>query len=190
MTGLLRKRLKAFFLISAMVALVAAISCSGDQGPVGAQGEAGAPGAPGEQGPQGEPGSQGPPGPPGSPGPEGPDGPEGPPGPAGSASSLIVHDGSGTVAGAVELKGLTDTTLDVLGFGFDEGERVSITSRPRGFDVLLGEAEANAAGGFRATIILPDSFELENGPFTVEASGDMGSLASGGFLLTDKDPND
>jgi hypothetical protein len=99
-----------------------------------------------------------------------------------------IFDTTSNVNGSVEQK--TDgTQIDILGYGFDADESVSITSRPNGFDVLLGSATANAAGAFHITATLPASFTTENAPFTVNASGDGGTMAIGGFILVNKDPN-
>jgi len=191
MTGLLRKRLSAFFLIAVMVALLAAVACQGDAGPAGERGPAGAAGAAGlagSAGPAGGPGPAGPVGPPGAPGAPGPEGPAGPAGTAVYVGGVHIFDTTSNVNGSVEQKS-AGTQIDILGYGFEDDESVSITARPNGFDVLLGSATANVAGAFHITVNLPASFTLERAPFTVYASGDGGTMAIGGFILVNKDPD-
>ena len=197
MSGLLRKRLRAFFLIALMVALVAAVACKGSAGPQGPVGQSGQTGQQGIQGPpggQGPQGDQGVPGPAGFDGPsgpqgeEGPEGPQGPEGPTGSNAAVLVHDSTSNVAGSVEFR-TGGTTIAVMGGGFVAGEGISITARPRGFDVLLADTSANDHNAFLATIQLPSSFTV--GPesiFTITASGDETGPVDGVFILVDKVP--
>ncbi len=199
MLGLLRSRVKALFLVTLMVGLAAAIACSdgarGPQGPQGVQGIQGVPGQPGDPGLPGAaglpglPGAQGNDGPAGPAGPAGPQGPQGPAGESGSNAAVLVHDANNSVAGAVEWR-IGGPTVDIIGGGFIEGERISVTGKPRAFDVLLGDATANEHGGFRLTVQLTQSgFEAaEDSIFTVSASGETTGRVDGVFIMVDKVP--
>ncbi len=198
MLGLLRSRVKALFLVSLMVGLAAAVACSdgdaGPRGPAGPQGPPGAtgsgnPGQPGAPGLPGLPGAQGLPGADGADGADGEVGPAGPAGPTGSSGSLIVHDSANNVAGAVEWR-IGGPTVDILGGGFNPGERISVTAIPRKFDVLIGDAVANDHGAFRLTIQLTQvGFEpAEDSVFTVSAAGEDTGRVEGVFIMVDKVP--
>lgn len=198
MLGLLRSRVKALFLVSLMVGLAAAVACSdgdaGPQGPAGAQGPPGV-GAPGDPGAPGAPGLPGLPGASGNAGLDGADGadgdigPAGPAGGSGSNAALIVHDSANNVAGAVEWR-IGGPTIDILGGGFDAGERVSVTAIPRKFDVLIGDVIANDHGAFRLTVQLTQvGFEpAEDSIFTVSAAGEDTGRVEGVFIMVDKTP--
>lgn len=197
MLGLLRSRVKALFLVSLMVGLATAVACagSGDPGAQGAQGERGPAGPPGDPGLPGEPGLPGLPGlagadgADGATGPVGPEGPAGPAGANGSNAALIVHDSANNVAGAVEWR-IGGPTVDILGGGFNAGERISVTAIPNRFDVLIGDAVANDHGAFRLTVQLTQvGFEpAEDSIFTVSAAGEETGRVEGVFIMVDKVP--
>lgn len=196
MLGLLRSRVKALFLVSLMVGLAAAVACSsGDPGPAGPAGDRGPGGPPGDPGLPGAPGLPGLPGAAGNAGPAGADGADGAPGaagpvgPTGSSGSLLVHDSTSNVAGAVEWR-IGGPTVDILGGGFNPGERISVTAIPRRFDVLIGDAIANDHGAFRLTVQLTQvGFEpAEDSIFTVSAAGEDTGRVEGVFIMVDKIP--
>ncbi len=199
MLGLLRSRVKALFLVTLMVGLAAAVACgSGDPGPAGPQGPAGATGPAGPPGDPGLPGAPGLPGVNGAPGadgfdgaqgPQGEQGPPGAPGDNGSNAALLVHDANNNVAGAVEWR-IGGPTVDIIGGGFNAGERISVTAIPNRFDVLIGDATANDHGAFRLTVQLTQTgFEpAEDSVFTVSAAGEDTGRVEGVFIMVDKVP--
>lgn len=196
MLGLLRSRVKALFLVSLMVGLAAAVACSsGAEGPRGAagangsNGSNGSPGLPGAPGLPGVNGARGADGFDGTAGSVGPEGPVGVAGDSGSNAALIVHDSANNVAGAVEWR-IGGPTVDILGGGFNAGERVSVTAIPNKFDVLIGDAIANDHGAFRLTVQLTQvGFEpAEDSIFTVSAAGEDTGRVEGVFIMVDKTP--
>ena len=182
MVGLLRRRVKALFLVSMMVGLATAMACSGSDGEQGPKGDTGAAGPAGAAGADGPAGPEGPAGPIGSRGPAGPAGSEGPAGDNGSNAAVLIHDSGNSVAGAVEFK-LSGTDVVILGGGFGERESVSISSN----DTVLASATTNSNGAFSSSATLPSSFVV--GPssvFTVTVTGEDTGDVHGVFLLVDK----
>jgi hypothetical protein len=186
MTGLLRRRFKAFFLVSLMVGLVAAVACGGSEGAQGPQGVKGDTGATGAQGPQGPQGPAGQNGAAGAAGQDGEDGEDGADGANGSNAAVLVHDAANNVVGSVEFL-TAGTSVFILGGGFEAGERISVTGIPRQFPVLLASATANDHGAFSATVRLPASFTVApDSVFTVTAAGEDTGPVHGVFVLVDK----
>jgi hypothetical protein len=183
MMGLLRRRVKALFLVSMMAGLATAMACGSDgaQGPAGPAGSAGPAGPTGAAGPAGAAGERGAIGPTGPAGSAGATGPAGAAGENGSNAAVLIHDSSNSVAGAVE-RLLSGTGIVILGGGFASGESVSITAGT----TVLASATANTRGAFSAAATLPSALAI--GPYTITATGNDTGAVYGVLLLVDKIP--
>jgi len=194
-----RGRGKLVFLMLSSVAVVALAACTGDSGSQGIQGPAGpagfagnpgsaglagAPGNPGEPGLSGAPGNAGSPGIPGADGTDGTDGANGVDGKdAGeNPSSVVVVDAATGSAGYVEFKAVGTTQANVVGGGFFGNETVTLHAGP----TVLGSAKANASGAFEATVDLTDVSFGAGSIHTLNATGDVSSIAVAGFVIIDK----
>jgi Flp pilus assembly protein CpaB len=81
----------------------------------------------------------------------------------------------------------------ILGGGFKAGEAISVSGKPRLFDVLMADAVANDHGAFSVTVNLNavgvGGFVVaEDSVFTVSATGEETGKVNGVFILVDKVP--
>lgn len=197
MTVWLRQRRRTLLILLTSLALVAFVACSGDPGTPGSPGAAGAsgePGVPGASGAPGGPGISGPVGPVGIPGVPGPPGGDGGLGFRGSAgangangadaalAAVVVHDSSGSTAGAVA----DGNTIDIIGGGFAAGEVITLQiAHGGGTDTLnAGSITANSGGAFAALgVSIPSSLGAGD-TASVWATGDGGTTGVGTLRIT------
>ncbi|MFC1904831.1 collagen-like protein [Chloroflexota bacterium] len=140
-----------------LVFILSFIACQGPAGPAGQAGNPGLPGLPGKPGLQGAPGEK-----------------------VASAANIIISPNNG----------LAKTKYWVYGSGFAPGEKITLVANFGEIGMNLAEKgtggiiEANESGAF---VVNPrggmPKGGIEPGVYTVEASGDKGSLATAALQI-------